>query len=306
LCFFSLARAQVQSGDIVLDINPPYPRVGEEATATLSSYVTDLDTAVISWTLNDNAAISGVGKKVFSFQVAGSGFPTTVSVQIETSTGAVITKSATINPADIDLLWEAPNSYVPPFYRGKALLSSEGTVKVVAIPSTSNLGGLSYDWNLDGNGQPDSSGYDKSSITFQNSFIDDSNVVNTTITDLAGNGVGTGNITVKPGVPKIIFYEKDPIFGTKWETALNDTLTANKNGEIVVAEPYFFSSDDVNLSNLDFVWSLDDEQIATPTPKNMLSFKPESGKSGTGIIKLVINNTKTLFQSIDKELNVTF
>jgi len=45
-----------------------------------------------------------------------------------------IDKEIVIEPAQLDILWESTDSYVPPFYEGKALPSIESTIKVVALP----------------------------------------------------------------------------------------------------------------------------------------------------------------------------
>jgi hypothetical protein len=304
--FFSFSTdAQVQNTDVVLSISPQYPRVGDEVTASVSSYVTDLGNARISWILNNNPPVVGIGRKTFSFTIGNTGFKTTLEARIETATGSLVDKTITISPADIDLLWQATDAYVPPFYRGKALPSSEGMIKVVAIPDSSDLGGLSYGWKEDNSSQPSYSGYGKDFYEYKNSYLEDSNTVETTVSDLLGNGVGSGRIKIIPGAPKIIFYQKDPLLGIRWENALTDNFAINPNGETIVAEPYFFSQN-TDASNLVFNWFLNGEQTATPDPQNALSVKLESGKSGTAKIKVSINNIRSLFQGLDKEFNVNF
>ncbi len=305
--FFALkTNAQVESTDIVLNINPAYPKAGESVTASLSTYTTDLNNARISWILDNQTMLEGVGKTSFSFKVGNSGFQTNLEAKIETVDGSTLDKKIIISPSDIDLLWEADNTYAPPFYKGKTLASIEGKIKVVAIPSTQNLLGYSYQWRQDDKGKPDSSGYQKNFYIYQNSYLEDNNKVGVTVSDLLGNNIGLGQITITPGNPKIIFYEKDQNLGTKWENALTDGYTLNKNGDTIVAEPYFFSSQDLNSGNLTFNWSLNGEDTLIPNQKNILSIKPEDNKSGTAVVKVVINNTRTLFQSLDKEINVNF
>jgi hypothetical protein len=306
LFFAFKTNAQVQSGDIVLSINPSYPKANEEVTASVSTYTIDLSNARISWVLNGSTALEGMGKKSFSFKVGDSGFETTLEVKIETINGSTINKKITISPSDIDLLWEANNSYVPPFYKGKTLLATEGKVKVVAIPSTQNLAGFNYKWKQDNKNQQDSSGYEKNYYTYRNSFLEDNNTVEVAVSDLFGNNIGINKISIIPGIPKIIFYGKDQNLGIKWENAIGDGFTINRDGDTLVAEPYFFSSEDLNSGNLTFDWSLNGEKTLIPNLKNTFSLKPEDNKSGNAIIKIVINNTKTLFQSMSKEINVNF
>lgn len=305
--FFAFkANAQVQSGDIVLKLSPQYPKANEQVTATISSFATNLDNARISWTLDGQSVLSGMGKKDYSFNAGNTGFQKNLSVKIETLDGSAINKQITILPSDVDMLWEAYDTYAPPFYEGKTLASAEGSVKVVAIPSTQNLAGFSYDWKEDDKGKPDSSGYEKNFYVYQNSYLENENVIGVAVSDILGNGIGDGQITIIPGTPKIVFYEKDPNLGTRWEKALSDGYVINKNGDTVVAEPYFFSIGDLNSLGYNFTWSLNGEPVVIPGQQNTLSIKPENNKSGQALIKVVINNAKTLFQTLDKEINVNF
>jgi len=304
--FAFLSYGQTQAGDVVLAINPQYPKANIDVTASLSSYTTDLDKANISWSLNGQLAVQNVGQKSFSFKVGDIGTQTILAVQIQASDGSFINKQITISPADIDMLWEAQNAYVPPFYEGKALAPSEGMIKVVAVTGSSSGEKYIYNWEQDDDNKPDSSGYGKNFYSFKNSYLETSNTVETSVSDLYGNNIGAGKIIIKPGTPKILFYEKDPTLGTKWEKSLNDGFTINPNGETLVVEPYFFSPRNLNSGDLGFKWSLGGSEINTPTIKNELSIKPESGQSGTSTIQVSINNIRTLFLSMTKTLNVNF
>ena len=40
--------------------------------------------------------------------------------------------------------------------------------------------------------------------------------------------------------------------------------------------------------------------------KNSLSVKPDAGQKGSALIKVVVNNIRTLFQTAEKEISVQF
>ena len=305
--FFAFkTNAQLASTDIILGTNPEYPRANTDVTASVSTYTIDLNNTKISWTLNGSLALEGIGKKSFSFKTGSSGTQTSLSVKIVTANGTTVNKQIIISPSDIDILWEAYNTYTPPFYKGKKLLSMEGSAKVVAMPSTQNLTGLSYNWIKDNKNDADSSGYEQNYFIYQNSYLDDGNTIGVSASDIFGNNVGTNEITINPSNPKIILYKKDPILGTNWDNALSDNFSIDKDGEMIVAEPYFFSNDDLSSGDLTFTWSLNGQDTMIPNQKNILAIKPEAGKSGTTEIQVIISNTKTLFQSITKTVNVNF
>lgn len=305
--FFAFnAGAQIQGGDIVLQINPEFPKANEEVQATLSSYAIDLNSARITWVLNGETKLEGVGKKNFSFRVTGSDFQTNLETRVETITGSLLSKKITISPSSIDMLWEAYDTYTPPFYRGKTLAPSEGKIKIVAFPSTKNLTGFSYKWQLDGKNNTLSSGYGKNYFVYKNSFLEDKNEVSVTVSDIFGNNIGKGAITVIPGSPKIVFYQKDQGLGTLWEKALTSGFFINPEGTTLVAEPYFFYPKNFGLPGISFNWLINGEKVAVPTIKNQLSIKQASNKPGTAAIKVIINNNNTLFESVEKQLNVGF
>ncbi|MEK7572742.1 MAG: hypothetical protein AAB493_02730, partial [Patescibacteria group bacterium] len=299
-------NAQIQSGEITLEINPQYPKENEEVRASLSTFTTDLNKAKISWKLDGQTALEGVGKTNFSFNVGISGSQTNLEIKIETLNGSVVNKQIYLSPSSVDMLWEAYDTYAPPFYKGKTMAPIEGMVKVVAIPSNKNLAGFNYNWRQDNKNKTASSGYEKNYYLYKNSYLEKNNEIEATVSDIFGSDNGSGKITITPGVPKIVFYEKNSSFGTKWEKALSDGFIINPNGTTIVAEPYFFSIKDLNSSNYSFKWFLNGEQTIIPNQKNSLAIKPEGGKSGSSNIKITINNIPTLFQSVSKELNVNF
>ena len=306
--FFAFqVSAQLQENDISLTLNPEYPGINQNVTANLSSYTLDLNKTNISWILNNQTVFVGVGKKDYSFKTDNTGAPVTIEADIETTNGTFLKKQTTITPTGVDMLWEAPDSYVPPFYKGKALLSAESTVKIVAIPTGGDTGGLNYDWKQDDTEEPGASGYGQNFYLFNNSYLETSNKVEVLISSLVnGNNLGSNKITLTYGKPKIDFYENDPSLGIKWENALTDNFNLNKNGETLVAEPYFFFPKNLSSSDLSFEWSINDSAISTPSPKNKLSVKPNSGVSGQAKIDLSINNVNTLFLTLAKTLNVNF
>lgn len=304
LCFSS-ANAQFLSGDISIEATPKNPRLNQEVKVRLSSHAIDLNQAKITWAVNGSVSSSGVGKKDFLFSVTNQSAQIIVGATIETINGSVVDKYININPNSVDLVWEAYNAYVPPFYKGKALVASEGFIKTVALPNGNQILGYSYKWKQDNANKTNSSGYGKNFYVFRNTYLDRGNTVEVSVADLFGNSVGQGKLSLQTGNPILLFYKKDPNLGTLWEKTLSNNYTIDKQGETIVAEPYFFSSQDSNFRDLSFEWSLNGETVDTPNPKNILSVKPDTN-SGNASITLVVNNIKTMFQKANNEINVNF
>lgn len=304
--FFAFsANAQIKSDDISLTINPKQPNPNETVFATLASYSIDLNKTLISWSLDGQTVFQGVGQKTFSFKTSDSGIQTVINAKIDMTDGSSVNKQQIINPATIDVLWEAVDSYVPPFYKGKALIPSEGAVKVVALLNSDRSASSSYSWKLDGKSKVDSSGYGKSAYVFKKSYLDKINKIEVSASSLMGDAFGTGKIEIENANPKILFYKKDPYLGTIWSETLKNSFTINPAGEILVVEPYFVSPKNLSSSDLKLDWEIAGSVISTPNIKNELSIKPES-KNGTSTIKVTVENIKSMFLKASEKINVNF
>ncbi|MDQ3245235.1 MAG: hypothetical protein M3P22_02750 [bacterium] len=306
------AHAQVGNGDIVFYTNPANPAPFSSVTASVRSYVVDLDKALIVWSINGYEKINDIGKTDFYFIMGDADTTIEINVSINTVDGKNINKNIVLTPTNIDMLWEAVDSYSPPFYRGKTLVASEGSFKVVAIPNINTISGkinpnnMSYFWDQDGNGRPSISGWGKSYLTFKNNYLEKENEIKVLVSDLSGKIKSEANITLQTTKPKILFYKKSNQYGLEMNRSLADGYIVDKDGETVVAIPYFFSPRNIESGLLSFVWSLGGTKINTPTVINELAIKPEAGKSGSSKIKVFINNPKTLFQEAEKEIIVNF
>jgi hypothetical protein len=305
------ALAQLSKGDITLTTNPSYPKAGEKVIAKIESYSVDLTKSYIIWKLNDEVRLNGIGKNSFAFTLGEVSSKNDLSVSIETLDGKTLTKTQSIVGADMDLLWEATNSYVPPFYKGKALFAREGEIKVTAIPFMAFNNGqvspntLSYTWEKDGNGDVKASGFGKTYFTYKNSFLDKTNEIRATISDINTNVRLNKSIFITPIEPKIVLYKK-----TKEEILFNKSIEnnfyLNQEGDTFIALPYFFSPKNINSSDIKISWFVNGEQILNTIGKNELFVKPAEGKSGEANIRVIIENLSTLFQTKEKRVTVNF
>lgn len=304
--------AQVLDTDISLYTSPQFPNPNDSVIAKIDSYTTDLDKAYITWSVDGKQKASNIGKKSFSFFVGNSGEETNLEVKIETLSGSTINKSIVVSPSSIDLLWEATDSYVPPFYKGKALGAKEAEFKVVAMPAVQNQGSKinifdnTYTWTKDNSGQPNSSGWGKNSLTFKNTYLDETNTIEVETSSLTGENQSKNTIKITPGNPKILFYEQKQNLGIDMSKTIEDGFSVSQNGSSILAVPYFFSPKDIESTNLSISWSLNGERLSNPSIKNLLSIQPEKGKTGTSKIMVEVNNPKTFFQKKNKQINVNF
>jgi hypothetical protein len=298
-------------GDINIAVAPQNPAPNQNTTITLSSYVDDLNSVMISWSVSGKKVSGGVGDKSLSVSAPALGKETTVIATLSLSDGD-LNETIIIKPSILTLLWEANDSYVPPFYEGKAMPSPNSEVKVVALPEIKNgssvvdPSNMTYSWQLDYTNDPNSSGYGKNYFLYTSDYLDSSNDVGVTAQTIDGNSSTSGDINIGTVNPKIDFYKNDPTLGTIWEQALSDNNSIVGN-EIIQAAPYFISPQDIRIPFLTFNWSINDQQIPVPIySKNLLPIATQAGTSGTSKIKLQINSTNNIVETATKEININF
>jgi hypothetical protein len=164
------AQYEIAEEDITILSDPEVPPPLQNVTLTLSSYATDINSAFVIWKVAGKTELSGTGAKKFQVTTGETGSTTVIDVTIRPVTGEIIQKQYVIRPADIDILWEGADSYVPPFYKGRALPTSEGLIKVLAIPQVkdgalqTDVNNFVFKWKRDDKVIQSGSGYGKNSL----------------------------------------------------------------------------------------------------------------------------------------------
>ncbi|MBY0376504.1 hypothetical protein K2P96_00840 [Patescibacteria group bacterium] len=302
----------VSPSSISMSVVPPSPEPNEGVTVTVSSFAANLDTVNITWLVNGKNVLSGIGKKTLSSTAPKAGGKTTIIAKIALPDGE-IDKTVTISPSVMVLLWQATNSYVSPFYKGKALLPSESEVKIVALPEIKTGGvmvnpkNMTYTWQKDYSNVGDAGGYGKNSFAFTNDYLDDTNNVSVVASTLDQNYSASGNINVTASQPQISFYKKDPSLGTDWQNAIPSTHNI-VGGETLQAVPYFITPKTIQLPELNFSWFINDiaVKITNSYQKDLMPLKIPDGASGTSRLRLEIENTSKLSINAKKTIDVKF
>jgi len=308
---FALKVNAASSDSILVDIAPPNPAPNENTIITLSSYANNLDSVLISWSVNGKTVASGTGKKSFSITAPAAGGQTNVVATISLPDG-IINTPITIKPSVMELLWQATDSYVPPFYRGKALPTAESEIKVVAIPEVRNGSSnvppqnMTYSWQKDYTNNVDGSGYGKDFFTYISDYLDNSNNVSVTASTVDQKYSSDASLDIGMTQPKILFYKNDNDLGTIWEQTLADGHKI-QGSEIVQAVPYFISPKELLNPTLVWSWFINDSSVSlTSFKKYLMPLQAQSGVSGTAKLRLDIASQDKIFETASKEMNITF
>mgnify|MGYP001616931876 CR=1 FL=1 len=311
--FFLLANiaSAISPNAISVDVIPANPIPYQNVTITLSSFAANLDSVNIQWIVDDKSILSGIGKKSFSLTTKAANINTRVEIRIFLPDGE-INKNINIRPGVLVLLWQANDSHVPPFYKGKALPTPGSEIKVVAMPEITinnkmiDSKSMTYDWKQNYNNRQNASGYSKNSFTFINDYLEDSDNVSVVASTINQQYSSESSIIINTSNPEIHFYKNDQELGTRWEQSLQNNHVVSGE-ETIIAEPYFISPQDIRVPDLLFYWSLGGRSVSVPSYiKNLIPIKAEIGTSGTTKLKLEIENTEKIYQTAKKEININF
>lgn len=301
---FAYEENALTSADISFSTIPENPKPYEDVTIKLTSYATDLNKAQIEWRVNSKTVLSDYGKTSYTLKTGPSGTFFVVEIIINPYDSSLpITKKILINPSEIETLWESVDGYTPPFYKGKSFPSSGGLIKVVALPNTNNKkNSIVYTWKLNDNTVQSASGYNQDSYVFKNDELQTKNKVSVTASSVNSNYNATQSVEVPLTSPKILFYKKSPTEGILYNNSLGSEYTMTEDEMTVVAEPYFLSIKGKE-GIFSYLWTVNGEQIETPSNKTELTVRPTS-RGGYANIILTLENMSALFQKVSSKLKL--
>ena len=307
----ALPALAVSPSSISVNMAPANPAPYENVNITLSSYAANLDSVNIVWLVNGKNVLSGIGKKSFSVAAGAAGSESTIFVKILLPDGE-IDKTILLRPSAMVLLWQANDSYVPPFYKGKALPIPDSAIKIVAMPeiktgsSMVNPKNMTYFWKRNYNNEPTGSGYGKNFFTYTDDYLEESSTVSVEALTVDQKYSAGAEVTVSSVTPEILFYREDADLGTIWERALFNPYVM-LGEEVMLAAPYFISPKDLRRPDLVWNWSINDNPVEIKGfRKNVIPLKVNEGVSGMSRLRLDIENKYKIFQSTSGEINIQF
>jgi hypothetical protein len=308
----SLAQVNIPfalSNELGVEIIPTYPRPKEMVWINISLYTADLNSADITWYQDGKAVLNGKGETRYSFVAGPVGSETKIEIAIKLLGGSTFSKTFTLTPASVDIVWEA-NSYTPPFYRGRALHSKQGSLKLVAMPEFVKNGkrilpqNLIYEWSNGINVYQNQSGYGKNVVLVDGSLLGRTEEIEVLVTDPVNNLVAQAFVDIAPSDPEVVFYQIDPYYGNIFDLALTGSFDLKDEELQILASPFFFSKE--NSENWQYEWQLNGTTIQNLFGSRTAVFRKPEGESGRSTISLRLANTDRILQQAENSLNINF
>lgn len=302
------AKVTSQMNDINISLTPENPKIGDTVRALAESTNMDLDRAKITWTLNGKIQKSSFGEKEFSFQVTNNNKITLAVSALGPEGGA--NSSLLIQPGEIVVIWEA-STYVPPFYKGKALAPLGGVFRVIAIPELINSSGkkinsstLVYRWKKNGTINEKGSGYGKSLLVdYDQTYARPGNTIEVEVYDTANTQYNYGRTYINHENPGLVFYRVDPTLGRMYHKALSSNFSLTGTEVTIEAEPYNVSFHKKS-PKLIYNWTVGTTE--SPVDKSTITLTTSDKESGQVGVNLNIRNSQNEMEGVNNSFNFSF
>ena len=296
---------------VTLLLSPNQPEPGETVGISAESPIVDLTRSTLEWRADGKIIGSAVGLTHITVTAGPLGSVTTVSLSVAGPDGSILKTSTDITPARIDLIYDS-NSYIPPFYRGRALPSAGTTVRVVAIPHFTGVArtepapsDVSYVWKRNGRILSNLSGYGAGNIRVPAPALYSSDTLSVDATTRDGRGSAHVDMTVPSVTPFLLLYEDHPLFGITMFHALQKNEVIPDTEMTFAAEPYFADARNADDHVLTYTWRVNNE-LVTSTSSEQSKLTISGGKTGGDAqIALSLNHLTNIFLNLTDSWHVT-
>ena len=309
LCFLAYPSVLFAESDMTITPNPKFPAPYQETTLTVVSYSFDVNTATITWSIGGKVFQSGIGLKQITLQTGAVGETLQVTVEASVEGGGRVQTGISLTPQSVDILWETPESYTPPFYEGKSLPGNGASVRVTALPNMSAKGlrvpaqNLSYSWYVNDDFLDSFSGYGKQSATIPLDYLSTKTDIKVLVRSTTGNSAQK-TISIYPHDVMPLMYVYDDILGTKMETLLPRRFEAVQDFTLSLVPMYFSVKNNFSSSGT-YTWLLNNLPV-TPQEKTFMAFRPQENSRGIKQLSIILENTRRTLQDAQTDLEILF
>lgn len=303
--------AQFTPNPLVLLATPQSPSPGEIVVIEASTPTLDKNRIFFDWTVDDKnrTDLSGLGKNLIKITAGSVGSSIRINVSISGADKEIKPASLVINVSDLSLVWSA-GTYVPHWYKGKALPTQNSIVRVVAVPKIIIDGAvlrpesLIYHWDLDDE-ENMLVGIGEQTFRFQMSnFPKTTHQIEVTVEDNEKIVRKKGRILLTAISPEVKIYPSSPLGGVEFRSSSFFTFTKLRGLLDFVAEPFFFTVS--AKKELNFNWQVANREIqGTPNNPYLLTIDTTGQVASIIPISVTADDTNTTIPSAFNTLSLT-
>lgn len=305
---FALPFSLFAQAEMNLSITPENPAPFQDVVVSLVSYSFDVNVAMITWSANGKTLSSGLGKKSITLPVGDVGQEIPLKVQAVLADGAKFTQQVNISPQSVDLIYEAKEGYVPPFYQGRSLPAEGSNVQITALAILLEGGkkvpdsNLSYNWYVNDEYKAGSSGVGKSSMLVALDYLSEATDVRVLVRSPRGN-VAEKSISIPPHDVMPLLYPYDELLGTDFSKTFIRRLELSKDITLSL-EPFYLSTRTME-GTASYDWYLDGLPV-TPQERTILALRPKADSYGTRLLTVAMSQSRRKLQEAEIALEIIF
>ena len=296
---------------VIIESNPASPGAGQTVTITARTPATEVKTSEFTWTVNGTVRsdVSGSAKNTITVTAGDTGTSIRVSVRVRRLDGTVLTASKQIYVSDLALIWKA-RTYVPPWYRGKALPTKNSIVTISAIPTVIIDGRLIppnrliFTWHSDGRQLAAGAGEQIVDVVVPRlPFM--TRVVQVTVEDFDKKIRKEQRIALGPREPHVSVYALEPLGGIESRRSVT-TLPVTSRGTLdFQAEPFHFPV--LSKDDLTYRWRFNGKDVqGLPQNPFILSIDAANETRRDIGISVNVDDADTYVPPASKLFNVSF
>ncbi len=288
-----------------LTTNPTNPRPNTNVEVSLDDYSVNAVGATLTWYVDGVEQTLFKNERTISVPSKNLGDGTGVRVVLSRRDAPPLSSALTIAPTVVDILIES-DTYVPYFYKGRALPSEESELRMIAVvhdgtktPDTS----YTYTWSENGTVLFGGPVKGKNVITLPLSRYGSRNIT-VDVIDTRGELVGRNEVILRAQQPEIHFYEESPLRGLS-ERELTSPFSLTSDEVTIYGEPYFMNAG-LQDREVDLTWSINNEQTTSNSEiPNAITLRRVGGE-GSAMVGVRALTTKRIPQLIEKTFQILF
>ena len=303
----AVASAQAGFGgfgaDLTLSISPPYPSPNAAVHMEARSNSVDLDTLDVSWYKDGEKIGGGAGIKEIDVVAGALGSEVAIEVVAREDGFAVASAQARIVPTEVDLLFES-DSYVPPFYKGRAMPSAGTLLRLEAIPRFKRADGsfvaandIIFTWKRGVSVISSASGRGKATAVLESPGLFGADLISVEARTPDGKFYGVAGTRIAATEPRLLLYKDHPLFGVMYQQALAVQSFVPETEMSFAAVPYFAEATEANDARLIYAWRINGNEVANdPVRPSEITINAERS-SGNALIELALSHATNFFMS---------
>jgi hypothetical protein len=206
----------------------------------------------------------------------------------------------------IDLLYDA-DSYVPPFYTGRALASAGTRITLESIvrfkkpiPSSDII----YTWKQDGRVLGSLSGRGRSSLVVPSPTLHPSITIELEAHSIDNASFASARVLIPQSDAILLLYQNNPLIGITFFHALSKDSSINENEMTFTAVPFFSAIASTNDARLRYAWTINDAPIA-PNKSNPSELTLNATNStGDARVALALQDSRNIFMDMGETWNI--